>query len=79
MGLPEAGVFAFFGATLVLWIIPGITRMWAKRQVMEVTGVARTPNEQAGYDRKDWAVVVGLVAWLLLFPTALWLMDKEYL
>ncbi len=79
MSLVEAAVFAFFGGTLFLWILPGIFRILAKREFMEAIGVARAPAEHEGYDRKDRLVLFGLVGWLVLFPFALWLMDKGYL
>ena len=79
MNLAEAAIFAVFAVSLVLWIIPGLKRILAKRHVMEVTGAARSPRERRGYDRRDWAVLFGVIGWLVLFPTALWLMDNGYL
>ena len=79
MSLAEPAIFAVFGVMLVFWIIPGLKRILAKRHLMEAMSVARSPLERHGYDHRDWAVLWGVIAWLVLFPTALWLMDNGYL
>ena len=66
----------FFLAALFFWIVPGILRIWSKRQLMEITGVVGTPQEKRGYDRRDWMVLWGLVAWMIAFPLVLWWMDS---
>jgi hypothetical protein len=70
--------FAFFLGVLFLWLIPGIIRIWMKREAMEVIGIARTAEEHRGYDAREWAVFFGLVAWLILFPLTLWFMDNGW-
>jgi hypothetical protein len=49
-----------------------------KREMMEVTGVARTPREKHGYDRRDWLVFWGLITWMIAFPLVLWWMDSKH-
>jgi hypothetical protein len=73
----DNAILLVFLAVLFFWIIPGVLRIWSKREMMEVTGVARTPQEKHGYDRRDWLVLWTLVAWLILFPLVLCWMDSN--
>jgi Uma2 family endonuclease len=57
----DNAILLLFAAVLFFWLVPGILRIWMKREMMEVTGVARTPEERHGYDRRDWLVFWGLM------------------
>ncbi len=66
-----------FLAVLFFWLIPGILRIWSKREMMELTGDARTPRERDGYDRRDWLVFWSLIVWMITFPLVLWWIDSR--
>jgi hypothetical protein len=73
----DNAILLLFLAVLFFWLVPGILRIGMKREMMEVTGVARTPQEKHGYDRRDWLVFWGLIAWMIAFPLVLWWMDSK--
>jgi hypothetical protein len=74
----DNAILLLFAAVLFLWLIPGILRIWMKREMMEATGVARTTEEKRGYDRRDWLVFWSLIAWMIAFPLVLWWMDSRH-
>jgi hypothetical protein len=73
----DNAILLLFLAVLFFWLVPGILRIGMKRETTEVTGVARTPQEKHGYDRRDWRVLWGLIAWMIAFPLVLWWMDSK--